>query len=101
MSFNVDPVKLEIKEEKKESINNSDTKENTQTKVINKNTPSTSIDTKEETKAAETKSRTVYVTKTGEKYHRNGCRYLRRSKIPITLDKAKARGYDACTVCRP
>jgi hypothetical protein len=26
---------------------------------------------------------TVYVTRTGAKYHRDGCRYLSRSKIPM------------------
>jgi micrococcal nuclease len=40
-----------------------------------------------------------YITKTGEKYHRGGCRYLARSAIPISLDDALARGYGACSVC--
>ena len=43
---------------------------------------------------------TVYVTKTGEKYHRGTCRYLRQSKIAIPLSEAK-RLYDPCSVCRP
>ena len=43
---------------------------------------------------------TVYVTRTGKKYHRGGCRYLRRSKIPISLEAAKQR-YGPCSVCRP
>jgi cbb3-type cytochrome oxidase cytochrome c subunit len=43
---------------------------------------------------------TVYVTKTGEKYHRDGCRYLRRSKIPMSLKEAAAR-YGPCSVCKP
>lgn len=47
----------------------------------------------------ETKSQTVYVTKTGEKYHRDGCQYLRKSKIAISLDDAKAQGYTACSRC--
>ncbi|MDD3719518.1 MAG: thermonuclease family protein [Actinomycetota bacterium] len=37
---------------------------------------------------------TVYITKTGEKYHSDGCQYLRQSKIPISLSDAKARGYE-------
>lgn len=49
---------------------------------------------------AETKSAEVYVTKTGAKYHRSGCRYLSRSMIPIDLDSAK-QGYGACSVCSP
>jgi len=44
---------------------------------------------------------TVYITKTGEKYHTGSCRYLSKSKIPITLKDAKARGYGPCSVCKP
>ncbi len=35
----------------------------------------------------------VYITKTGKDYHTDGCRYLSKSKIPLTLREAKARGY--------
>lgn len=41
----------------------------------------------------------VYITKTGSKYHRLGCRYLRRSSIPISLKKAEEYGYSPCSVC--
>jgi hypothetical protein len=44
---------------------------------------------------------TVYITETGTKYHRDGCRYLSKSKIPISLSDAKARGYTPCSVCNP
>lgn len=47
------------------------------------------------------KALTVYVTRTGKKYHRDGCRYLAASKIEISLKDAKAKGYAACKVCRP
>ncbi|MBW3599984.1 MAG: hypothetical protein KY475_22265 [Planctomycetes bacterium] len=43
---------------------------------------------------------TVYVTRTGEKYHRGGCRYLSKSKIPISLNRARA-SYSPCSVCDP
>jgi len=43
---------------------------------------------------------TVYVTKTGTKYHREGCRYVSRSKIPMSL-KSAAKRYAPCKVCRP
>jgi len=46
-------------------------------------------------------TQTVYITKTGKKYHRDGCRYLASSKIAISLKDAKARGYTACKVCWP
>lgn len=44
---------------------------------------------------------TVYITKTGAKYHRAGCRYLSKSCIPISLEEAKKRGYGPCSVCNP
>lgn len=42
----------------------------------------------------------VFVTKTGECYHKGGCKYLRKSRIPISLEKAKLN-YKACKVCKP
>ena len=47
------------------------------------------------------KTQTVYITRTGKKYHRDGCRYLAASKIPIALKEAEARGFTACKACRP
>jgi hypothetical protein len=43
----------------------------------------------------------VYITRTGRKYHKEGCRYLSKSKIPIKLSKAKEQGYTPCSVCKP
>jgi hypothetical protein len=43
---------------------------------------------------------TVYVTRTGEKYHRDDCRYLLRNKIAMQLDQAAAR-FSPCSVCLP
>ena len=45
--------------------------------------------------------KTVYITATGNKYHRASCRYLEKSKISIDLSDALAAGYCACKVCRP
>ena len=44
---------------------------------------------------------TVYITKTGEKYHSDGCRYLAKSKIATTLKAARERGLGPCSVCKP
>lgn len=44
--------------------------------------------------------KTVYITRTGAKYHRGSCRYLRYSKISISLERAK-QNYEPCSVCRP
>ena len=43
---------------------------------------------------------TVYITKTGKKYHRSTCRYLKKSKIAISRKKAMKR-YKPCKVCKP
>jgi len=43
----------------------------------------------------------VYITNTGKKYHRSNCRYLKESKIPISLKEAKSQGYEPCKVCNP
>lgn len=48
--------------------------------------------------SSESAEKTVYVTRTGSKYHRAGCQYLSRSMIPISLKDAKAR-YSACSRC--
>ena len=43
---------------------------------------------------------TAYITRTGAKYHRLNCQYLRRSRIPVALKDAKQH-YAPCSVCRP
>lgn len=47
-----------------------------------------------------TKDETVFITETGTKYHRDGCRYLSKSKIEISLSRAKS-AYQPCKVCKP
>ena len=42
---------------------------------------------------------TVYITNTGNKYHRTGCRYLDESQVPVSIESAKSQGYTACQVC--
>lgn len=49
--------------------------------------------------SSQSQSVTVYITRTGSKYHRSGCQYLSTSKISISLDDAKSRGYTACSRC--
>lgn len=49
----------------------------------------------------QTKEQTVYITRTGKKYHTATCRYLSRSKIATSLKDAKANGYTPCSVCKP
>jgi micrococcal nuclease len=43
----------------------------------------------------------VYKTKTGDRYHLDGCSSLSRSKIAITLEKAVNSGLTPCSRCNP
>lgn len=52
------------------------------------------------TAAAVPVAATVYVTRTGEKYHRAGCRSLAKSSMPMALNQVAER-YGACRICRP
>ncbi len=45
------------------------------------------------------KSETVYVTETGQRYHKGHCQYLKTSKIETNEKQAKADGYTPCKVC--
>lgn len=42
----------------------------------------------------------VYVTRTGSKYHRGSCSYL-KSSIEKTLEQAIKAGYSPCSRCKP
>lgn len=44
---------------------------------------------------------TVYIGKTGTKYHRQDCGTLKGNGTAITLDKAIAQGRTACKTCKP
>jgi lipocalin len=49
-------------------------------------------------------ARIVYIAGSGngKKYHLESCRTLRKStKIEITIEDAKERGYTSCGVCSP
>lgn len=44
---------------------------------------------------------TVYITRTGTKYHRDGCQHLNSSKFPIALNEIDTNKYTPCSVCKP
>lgn len=44
---------------------------------------------------------TVYITKSGKKYHAAGCRYLKKSAIAVDLAEAKRNRYSPCSVFHP
>ena len=48
----------------------------------------------------DTRGVVVFVTRTGKKYHRGSCSYLRKSKISMSLSEARGQ-YGPCSRCRP
>ena len=74
----------------------------TQNSSSGNNSSSTAVSSSETVQeASASTSYTVYITKTGEKYHRDGCRYLKKSQIAIDKNAAVAQGYTPCSVCNP
>jgi hypothetical protein len=53
----------------------------------------------QDTTTVQTKDCTVYVTKTGHKYHRAGCQYLKSSAIKMSRSEAIKGGYAPCKKC--
>ncbi len=50
--------------------------------------------------AAQLQAQTVYITKTGAKYHKESCRYA-KTGWASDLAAAKKKGLTACLVCKP
>ncbi|MBN7817788.1 hypothetical protein [Algoriphagus pacificus] len=50
--------------------------------------------------AFQLQAQTVYITKTGAKFHKETCRYA-KTGWAATLTEAKKRGLTACLVCKP
>jgi micrococcal nuclease len=49
----------------------------------------------------EQSDQTVYITRSGGKYHKPGCRFLTEGYMTITLEEAKRRGLQPCKICFP
>jgi hypothetical protein len=48
---------------------------------------------------SQTDDQTVYITRTGNKYHKSTCQYLKHSRIGVRLSIAKEQGYTPCSAC--
>ena len=46
-------------------------------------------------------STSVYITNTGTKYHMADCPHLKKSKIEISIEDAKAKKLEPCSTCNP
>ncbi len=97
-----DGEKITVEKKDNKEKQNASPKQENNLDTLNKNTkPQTIAKPKPNTTTSNKKEITVYVTNTGSKYHRSGCRYLKKSKISINLSEAKNQGYGPCKVCRP
>ena len=55
----------------------------------------------EEAQTSATVGTTVYITKSGTKFHRDGCSSLSKSRIAISYEDAVSRGFEPCGRCAP
>jgi len=55
---------------------------------------------KKESSSSHNENVTVYVTRTGTKYHTASCRYAKKAS-PMALKDAVARGLSPCSICKP
>jgi len=62
--------------------------------------PTSGSQSQNKPKTSKSKQETVYITRTGKRYHRTGCRYL-HSKIKTNIVEASKAGYTPCKVCKP
>lgn len=46
-------------------------------------------------------AQTYYVTASGKKFHKQSCRFVQDSGIPIELKDAVSKSYEPCGVCKP
>jgi len=46
-------------------------------------------------------SQTFYITRSGSKYHKSNCSYLKYSSSSLELSDAVKKGYTPCSRCRP
>lgn len=97
---NLETQKNELEQENK-NLNEQveQLKKTSSIKSSTSNTTTSTQKTQKSTTTQNTNSSIVYVTKTGEKYHKSSCSYLRQSKIQMNLSDAKAQGYTPCSRC--
>lgn len=99
--------KISNLEEEKEELEKENENLNSKLKDATKTTSTSSSLTSKKTSSSNnsssniTQRTTVYITKTGSKYHKSSCSYLKKSKISISLKSAKSQGYTACSRCNP
>lgn len=86
---------IELPDEHSEDMSSQDREEEP------KDDTTTNTQTEEKTEYSVAPSAWVYITDTGEKYHKYGCQYLQYSSTLILRSRAISLGYTPCSVCNP
>ena len=78
---------------------------NKKASTVKENAPPVVVQTpldkvQDEPSVSDNQSQVVYRTRTGKKYHRSGCSYL-KSKIETTVGEAQSMGLGPCSRCNP
>jgi hypothetical protein len=69
--------------------------------TLNRQSATQEIQQRQNTERMQNLGYTVYIGRSGSKYHRANCRTLRNGSISIGVNTAKSRGYTACKICKP
>jgi hypothetical protein len=69
--------------------------------TLNQQATSQMIQQKQNSESSQNVGYTVYIGRSGSKYHRANCRTLRNGSTAIGVNIAKGRGYTACKICNP
>jgi hypothetical protein len=69
--------------------------------TLNQQAAAQAIQQKQNTERNQNVGYTVYIGRSGTKYHRANCRTLRNGSTAIGVNVAKSRGYAACKICNP
>lgn len=76
----------------------------TVTETVLESTKEEEADTSKESESQQTSAMVgtiVYITKSGTKFHRDGCSSLSKSRISIPYEDAVSRGFEPCGRCAP
>lgn len=98
-----DGVNLSFQTKAKDSLEESDTNTSINNNVDkgDDNYDDIAANSNKEDTSDESNEKIVYRTKTGSKYHIKSCRFLKNSKIKISLKDAKNEGLLPCSECNP
>ena len=93
-------AEVDSAEEKDYAQNSADASDSTNVTFAEKDTATEELqDNNSEEESESDVGQVYYVTTSGQKYHKDGCSYLTKSKREVTYDEILSGGYTACSRC--